>query len=234
MALFIYLGLALSVQCVFAQIDQSEFFDPFETDFPEWRLAFRGEAGVNQSVYAAYVTSQTGQVDKYCRKLPAKGRVCNSHYRNNDVLDNWNNIEQIAFVVYKEDQRVANIIFNGKGTDNMNWFTESRILSSTWTDMTVDHTKNYMSIHGDQETGVWRPFYINKGYGGCPNDVGWFVAVDRHDKCAWANGPSPSPSFPRFLYSSLNQETNWTTGDVGEADSFLVFVKYNKGAAIGK
>merc|ERR1712062_513124 len=231
---FINLGFLLLAQSVLGQIDESEFFDPFETDFPEWRLAFRGEAGVGQSVFAAYVMSQTGVVDKWCRKLPSKGRVCNSHYRNNDVLDNGNNIEQVAFVVYKEDQRVAQIIFNGKGTDNMNWFTEARILSSSWTDITVDHTKNYMSIHGDQETGVKRPFYINQKYHGCPDDVGWFVAVDSHDVCAWANGPSPTPTYPRFLYASKNVETNWTTGDVGEADSFLVFVKYNKSGTVGK
>jgi len=231
MKIFFLIVSSIYLTYVYGQIDESEYFDVFENDFPEWRIAFRGTKDINKPVYDAYMTSQTASVEDGCKKPPRVGESCANHYRNNDVFDHWSNIDQVAFVVYKDSQRVAHIVFDGKGSDTTSWFKESRIISSTWTDIKTDHTKNYFGISGEHGGTTLRRFYINKLYHGCPDDVGWFAAIDTLKvACSWET----FPNYPKFLYAAKDVETNWTTGDVGQADDIVVFVKYEKSTSIGK
>jgi len=204
---------------------QNEFFDIFETDFFEWRLAFRGTPGVKYNTWQVYNNKQTDLVEPGCKQVTSSAN-CTHHFRNNDVMDNWRDIDEVAFVVYEGGQRVAHILFDGKGSDPTNWFSDSRLVSSSWTDI-KGAAKNYFSLVGDDN--LLRHFFINRNYGGCPADAGWFVAVDGAH-CSW----EASPSVPAFLYAKNHVITNWTTGDVGRADVIAVFVKYVKSPAVGK
>jgi len=214
---------------------ESQYFDVFNTDFPEWRIAFRGQAEVNQSVYSAYMRPQVTQVDKACRQLPAVGQTCSSHYRNNDVLDHWDNIKEVAFVVYKGEQQVAFVIFDGVGSNYTSWFSEIKLLNSSWTDIKVDYTEHHANQFSISGYRGWRRFYINEHFFGCPNDAGWFVAMDTFNepcKTVWTG--ADTPSWPRFLYATTPTFQNWEKGDIDVADSIFVFVKYGASTAIGK
>ena len=61
--------------------------------------------------------------------------------------------------------------FNAKGTDNQNWFSDSKLThSSQWYDIKTE-SKNYFSISGDATKK--RHFFINRGYAGnCAGDTG--------------------------------------------------------------
>jgi len=228
MKVIVYLAFCLPL--VFAQTSEemaSQFYDLFYTESPEWRLAFRGTPGISKSVWAAYAQHQTTTVEPGCLEI-FSNEPCAHHFRNNDVLDNWANIEQVAFVVFKDGKRVAHVIFDASGTDNQNWCTDKKIVSSSWADIT-NTSKNYFSLGGDQN--LQRRLFMNHGYGGCPNDVGWFVAVDRSNvPCQWEK----TGTFPLFLYATKNTMTNWTKGDVAQADFFAIFVKYSTSSVVGR
>ena len=57
-------------------------------------------------------------------------------------------ILQVLFSVYKNGSEVNRIIFNGTGSTNLDWFAPSRVLSSTWTDLTAGQSYRYFSVYG--------------------------------------------------------------------------------------
>jgi len=212
--------------------DESQFFDVFNSGFRIWRLAFRGSAGTGGEIYNAYANPQE-EVDEGCRTIPSissrSSEVprCSHHYRNNDVFNTWGpNVDQVALVLYKGGHRVAYVIFDGRSSDVINWFHHDRVLTSTWRDLHASSSNyNYFSITGFvQQAPHKRRFYISKQHGGCPRDLGWLTVVDTPvgRRCPW-EGDTPTPV---FLYAKTDDVTNWTTGEVGEADDLLVFVKY--------
>lgn len=42
---------------------------------------------------------------------------------------------QVKVEFYKDDDRVAYVIFNGVGSDMYSWFDETRITKSSWIDL---------------------------------------------------------------------------------------------------
>lgn len=218
--------------CVCQDDTDAQFYDIFDSDFFEWRLAFRGESGVKTSVYGAYTTQMAGTVEPGCMQFKNPNMTCSHHYRNNDVFDNWKDVDQVALVVYRGGNRVANVVFDGSSSDVINWFDQSKIVSSSWIDIkTVG--KNFFSVIGHHDLN--RHFFMEHQYGGCPNDMGWFVAIDMvNPPCTWENNPCKH-QWPCFLYTLNNKIANWNKPqDVGIADSFGIFVKYKRAGAIGK
>ncbi|CAL1535287.1 unnamed protein product [Lymnaea stagnalis] len=192
-----------------------------------WTLAFRGTANTNKSVYYAYTTKQASDlsVEPGCKQVTS-ALPCTNHYRNDQVLDNWANINEVAFIVYKNNIEVRRVVFDGKGTTNLNWFSRDRIKTSSWTDLKTE-SANYFSIDGYlnnfEKTYCNRRFFINHVFDSCPGDSGWFVAID--DKtlvcCPW----EAYPAFPVFKYSRGDRYTNWSNGDFDVADVIAVFVR---------
>lgn len=226
-------AVCLSHVCLAQPGDDSEFYDIFENDFPEWRLAFRGTPGVMTSVYSAYTTRQTIQVEPGCKQFSNTSQPCSHHYRNNAVFDNWADVDQIVFAVYKGGKMVAHVKFAASHSTTVDWFSMKNIVSSTWTDI-KNGGSNIFSIDGHNSPSVNRHFFMEHSYGGCPGDLGWFVAVDMaRPTCDWEKKRVPH-TFPAFLYSSTDKMVNWNTASVGVADCFGVFVKYRQGQAIGK
>ncbi|KAK6987276.1 hypothetical protein BgiMline_016964 [Biomphalaria glabrata] len=190
-----------------------------------WKLAFRGTAGIRKSVLSAYKDGQgiPANVEYGCKQV-GQNLPCANHYRNNAILDNWKDISQVALVLYKDNVKVKQVIFDGAGSNYLNWLTKARVLDSSWSDM-KSQIGNIFSIEGDIRPELRRVFLLNSVYGGCPNDVGWFVAIDKEsDGCGWAN----NPAFPVFKYARTEDRQNWNSANIGNADYFAIFVRgYN-------
>ncbi|XP_059165090.1 uncharacterized protein LOC131947786 [Physella acuta] len=192
----------------------------------EWTLAFRGTANVGKSVFAAYRngTGIPSEVEPGCKQV-TEPLPCSNHYRNKEVFDSWDRVEKVAFIVYSNYTKVKEILFDGSGSTYMDWFNKARVKFSTWNQIKTDVT-NFFSIEGYIPVkAVQRTFFVNSIYNGCPNDKGWFVAIDiagSSYSCDWET----TSTFPVFKYARQNQAENWTTGDVGIADMFAIFVKY--------
>ncbi|XP_055889379.1 uncharacterized protein LOC106073842 [Biomphalaria glabrata] len=195
---------------------------PDENLHKDWTLAFRGTSGIKKSVYDAYKLGLgiPEVVESGCKQV-GQSLPCANHYRNNAILDNWTDISQVALVLFKDNVKVKQVIFDGAGSNYMNWLTKARVLDSSWSDMKTQ-VSNIFSIDGNIRPDLKRVFLLNSVYGGCPNDVGWFVAVDMEtDGCNWAK----NPDFPMFLYSMSNERENYNSVNISTADYFAIFVR---------
>ena len=137
-------------------------------------------------------------------------------------MTTWDSsIDQVAFVVYRSGQRSAFVVFDGTGTDSQTWFSDTKVINSSWTDLTTT-SKNYFSIQGDDKTHytLERRFFMNNYYNGCSLDMGWFIAVDSYDTCTWGQ----TTDYPLFLVSGSDKKS--TLSSMQTADVFAVFVKY--------
>lgn len=105
-------------------------------------------------------------------------------------------------IVYEGGVSKKELLFDATGTDNLNWFSGGKLISSSWTDINTEGT-NYFSIQGDSP----RNFFISRNYGGCDVDAGWLVAgAGIH--CSWETSAAHKN---KVLYSKLDTYTNWNT-----------------------
>lgn len=144
-----------------------------------------------------------------------------NHYRDPGI-DNWqdHNIKYVKFALYEERSEVAYVIFNASGSNMNKWFHSSRVVSSSWPDLTATAAYNYFSIAGDER--YQRRFYINIQYTGCSNDLG-YVAVKEAlgaANCYWDR----HSKYPQFLYSKMTSAEFWNQQNYGRADYLAVFV----------
>lgn len=145
------------------------------------------------------------------------------HYKNRVVLEEyWGtfNATEARVVLYEKGKEVRYLKFNAAGKDNMHWFSQSTLVSSSWNDLKTAQSLQYFAIKGDKRTQ--RFFEITKTYGGCPNDVGWLVITSPNFVCRWEKR-HPSPS---ILYSKENTSANFNVAaKIGTADVFAVFLR---------
>ena len=66
---------------------------------------------------------------------------CDNHYRNNRIFEKWGKksttIDKVAFVLFKGNKNVGHMIFNGRGSNNLNWFDKDKLISSSWKNLKV-------------------------------------------------------------------------------------------------
>ena len=112
------------------------------------------------------------------------------------------------------------LTFNAKGTDNQNWFSDSKLThSSQWYDIKKE-SKNYFSVSGD--TTKKRHFFINRGYAGnCAGDTGWMVIAGK--ECDWERRGHKHKN--PILYSKLSTYTKWE--EKSELTNTLCFYDFN-------
>ncbi|XP_056000852.1 uncharacterized protein LOC125656393 isoform X1 [Ostrea edulis] len=138
-------------------------------------------------------------------------------------IDYWNclNIKRVRMELNKESKTVAFIEFNGQGSNYMNWFHRGRVLKSSWIDLRRNGRFNFFSMKKEQRHG--RHFFINKSYGGCPNDKGWLVVMDAKGSkpCRWEK----QRRYPQFLYSKGNKYGRWRSMRYGKADVLNIYIK---------
>lgn len=98
---------------------------------------------------------------------------------------------QARVALYTGGQLVKELNFNAQRTNNLNWFSASKLIDSSWRDV--------FSISGN------RNFFINKNYGGCSKDAGWMGITSNY--CKWETRFLPRKNV--ILYSKLSGYTNW-------------------------
>ena len=147
-------------------------------------------------------------------------RSLSSHYRDPGV-DNWSNhnIKYVKLALYEGRREVAYVVSNAVGSSMTDWFQSTRVIASSWSDMTARGTYNVFSITG--YLSHLRRFYINKSHGGCPKDRGYMAVSDsKVQGCQWDS----HPIYPQFLYSKINSADNWERFMFGRADFLAIFV----------
>ncbi|KAK3782553.1 hypothetical protein RRG08_028049 [Elysia crispata] len=203
--------------------EPEEYHDLFHTGKKEWRLAFRGTAKVGQPVYPAY---EDGTGVKYYMEDACKTvnfhLPCTSHYRNNDALNHWKNIDQVLFGIIYKGEMVKTIFFKGEHTTYMNWYEPEHLLKSCWDDLPMGPHK-FFSIAGDKK--LLRRFFIQRNYDGCSKDAGWMVVSDQPPTpCPWET----TTIFPIIKFAAGPKVENWSKGQALDADAFVIFLKYKK------
>ncbi|XP_076466947.1 uncharacterized protein LOC143298123 [Babylonia areolata] len=203
----------------------------------DWMLAFRATAGIGQPVYDAWTHKGHHDDDPMSRQtLPCgcttvNGSLpCDRHYRSR-LLDIWPSasIDQVRLVLYKNGVEKEHVTFTGTGSDYVTWFSQSRIVESSWADLKTATGLNIFSIAGDSTE--LRRFFISHVYHGCPEDAGWMVVKDRpDDTCTWATVPHA----PAFLYAPSNHELVWEKDGFQQADVMAVLVKLRPAANLNE
>ena len=89
--------------------------------------------------------------------------------------------------------------FNGRGTTNLDWFSQNNLFQSPWTDL-----KNATNIFIFRIDGAAaRSFEIAAYHKGCPGDAGWFLITGPH--CDYEK----SHPIPGILYSKKTHKITW-------------------------
>jgi hypothetical protein len=146
-------------------------------------------------------------------------------YKNSFVDTNWGDVLSVRVSYYSQGLEVAFALFS-PGTSKSDFFASANVLSSSWTDL-GSGAFNHFSIAGD--SGINRHWFANRFYGGCGNDPGHMVVLDRGTAasfpCAWEDDRLAIVGDPTraFLYSTASDSSNWLT-DTGIADVFAVHV----------
>ncbi|XP_056014668.1 uncharacterized protein LOC125677748 isoform X3 [Ostrea edulis] len=192
-----------------------------------WQLLLHAVQGNGESVLDAWNTKSPSQCTPNNGCLPSGFTL--DHWRDNakhlrsPLIDQWESlsIKKIRVELGGQGKLLAFLEFDGNGSNNEDWFSKSRLLNSSWSDLKTSST-NIFSLKGhDRDSNpVKRHFFVNKRYAGCPNDVGWLVVIDKTDVCSW----SKKGTIPVFLYSNGPQAVNWNQSP-GVADVMNVYIK---------
>ena len=54
--------------------------------------------------------------------------------------------------LYKNGVTVSEVVFNGTDSNMSSWFSPSRIMTSTWSDVTPSQTYNFFNMEGHIQT----------------------------------------------------------------------------------
>ncbi|XP_046563705.1 uncharacterized protein LOC124272539 [Haliotis rubra] len=186
-----------------------------------WVLVFRISAGINVFSYDVWMNSSIyhdypadrDDVMPGCRSINSS-LPCDLHFRSK-ILNEWSslNISQVKVLLIAGSKEKATIVFNGKDSDKENWFTSSRVSSSTWTGL---GSSRIFRING------WRTrrFYINYFLGKCTQDSGWLVVLDSEPVCS----EYTFPNGPTIMYSPLAEKSLIST-EYKKADAMAILVK---------
>ncbi|XP_035696729.1 uncharacterized protein LOC118430125 [Branchiostoma floridae] len=196
--------------------------DPNEAKHCDWQPVFRILPGVGgekaRDVWTAGFSKDFGSDPLL---FPA------AHFKS-PLVEEWETLGvqlvKVSLYSYRQGTEVRELIFDGKGSDKMNWFSKERLISSPWTDLKTE-TTNIFSIPGEvRNPKAPRSFYINRNYRGCPKDEGWLVVGEGGTVCNWEKR---DPRRPHILFSRKSTHVNWTTGgdDVGKADVMVISIK---------
>ncbi|XP_071958874.1 uncharacterized protein [Antedon mediterranea] len=171
----------------------------------EWELIFKAVSEVTSNFTELYESGEgyrDGEYEAMSLDL--------AHRRGfvNPLLENWNDIgiEKVKVALYDELGETA-LVFNGVESDYKSFFQKQNLLTSPWTDLETTST-NYFSADG--HLGMGRLWFINKQYGDCQDDLGWFVVKPYYSYCPWED----CGVFPCFIYSTSDIVENWK--DEGE------------------
>ncbi|KAK3760869.1 hypothetical protein RRG08_034710 [Elysia crispata] len=204
-----------------------------------WTLAFRAQSRVGVSTYSTWLDSSQQDDNPYpadfppaCLRLKDYGQ-CDRHFRS-QVLDNWVNIQEVYFSLVKNDVEVAFILFDGTSSDMTSWFSQDRILDSTWSSLASDNNLEPVRISGECQSKSCRRFRVHESWTLCKVESFYTFTIDKgYDictTCCWE--PLDLSTSPVFLYSPVNGRASVgiERGSLAlgrEAEVLSVWVKFN-------
>uniref|UniRef100_K1QYW1 Uncharacterized protein n=1 Tax=Magallana gigas TaxID=29159 RepID=K1QYW1_MAGGI len=126
----------------------------FDKEVDGWTLIYRDQSGTTYSDYLSFISNgksdETNENvnDEYCTSI-IKSPLCTTNYRTS-LIDRWQSLGnfKVNVSLYKNGTKVAEVVFNGTGTNQESWFSPSKILSSSWSDVTLNQTYNFFSLEG--------------------------------------------------------------------------------------
>ena len=107
---------------------------------------------------------------------------------------------QVRVALYKAQNELLSIVFDATNSDNENWFSNDRVISSPWTDFS-SYPPTSFSVAG----AGGRPFYIAGPHHSCQTDRGWLMTASVH--CPH----ELRVPVTTVLYSKLQTNTIWNT-----------------------
>ena len=107
---------------------------------------------------------------------------------------------QARVALYTGGSEDFSIFFNSTNSDNINWFSETRVTDSPWTDLNTEPHYRF-SIEGCCGS---RDFYIVRNHGGCPKDAGWLATTSTN--CDWEKKYARTT----ILYSKLRTYSSFS------------------------
>lgn len=111
-------------------------------------------------------------------------------------------------VLYQNGTEAISLKFNAAGSNNLNWFSQERLISSPWKDL-----KDATNITQFAIVALYYRFFdIALSRGGCGNDSGWLV-IANYPGCMWEQRDTVS-----ILFSTLDRAVTWM--DYGESTKF--------------
>ncbi|XP_048756461.2 uncharacterized protein LOC130053627 [Ostrea edulis] len=118
-----------------------------------WKLVFHAVSGNGKSVLHARNTMSPAVCTTDSGCLPLKFNLDNwrdnvTHLRS-PLIDKWKslNIVKIRVTFGGQGNIFAFLEFDGSGSDKLNWFSKSRLLHGSWSDLKTSNT-TYFSIKG--------------------------------------------------------------------------------------
>ena len=155
-------------------------------------------------------------------------------FRNDEIVSHWQdkNFDRVKVeIIDSDDDNVKYLLFDRTATNNMNWFSRDKILSSSWTDLSKNSNVRFFRINGVKfsATGFLRWVILNaedesNGRINCTTDLVWF-AIAKPD-----NYPcTPDKELPErvIVYSKSLNGTTWEGGQLGFAKEVIVSVRLN-------
>nr|XP_019927363.2 uncharacterized protein LOC109620120 isoform X2 [Crassostrea gigas] len=191
-----------------------------------WTLIYRDQSGTTYSDYLSFISNgksdETNENvnDEYCTSI-IKSPLCTTNYRTS-LIDRWQSLGnfKVNVSLYKNGTKVAEVVFNGTGTKQESWFSPSKILSSSWSDVTLNQTYNFFSLEGHVGPGCWRNFQIWKSYSYCVNDFFWMSSSFAQPG---NNCPQEQTRTKQYFYCPETTHCKFDQGEV--ADVMTVSIK---------
>ncbi|XP_019617517.1 PREDICTED: uncharacterized protein LOC109464868 [Branchiostoma belcheri] len=152
--------------------------------------------GTGQSVYDAWAASPGAEIRHV--KCP--------------ILDLWDTLPiKLVKVVLNTPDGDKEFLFNGENSNKFDWFSKSRMLSSSYDDISTE-PQNFFSIPG--ETNVKRRFYLSRSHNGCEGDLGWMMVAEggyTSGFCWWER--VSTYNLPYIKYSKRSGYARWAYVD---------------------
>lgn len=181
-----------------------------------WTMVFKVVSGLGDNIYQLW--SSASPLNEEKTAILNTSPSIPIHYKNR-LVPNWQTADpkEVRVALYENQNEVLSIVFNATNSDNENWFSANRVISSPWTDLTTSFHQ-FFSIPGD--LALKRYFYIAGPYLTCAGDSGWLLIGG--DACSWEN------RFPAgtIMYNKLTTAINMSDyANTGVADVLIVYIR---------